>query len=67
MCCDQDTVGVLKMQALGRLQRLALQEQRCQHAQRGLVGSAQSMRRGTALQRISPEFFGDRAPDEDAS
>ena len=29
---DQDPVGVLEMQALGRLQRLALQEQRCQHA-----------------------------------
>ena len=63
---DQDAVGVLQMQALGRLQRLALQELRRQHAQRGLVGSAQAARCGTALQRVSPERFVDRMPGDGA-
>jgi len=63
---EQDKVGVVKLQPLGRFQRLALQEQRCQHAQRSLIGSAQPTRWGTALQRVSPERFGDRVPSDDA-
>src|SRR5476649_494191 len=64
---EQDTVGVFQMQALGRLQRLAFQEQRGQYAQRRLIGSAQPTCRGTTLQRVSPKRFGDRVPGDGAS
>lgn len=63
---EQDAVGVVEVQALDRLQRLVFQEQGGQHAQRGLIGCAQSTRGVAALERVSPELFGDRSPGDDA-
>ena len=49
MSREQDLVGVVKKQLLNRLQRLAVEEQGSQHAQRGLIGSAQPTRWRTDL------------------